>query len=42
MALSRGMDGSRETRKGWPLLNVETEMNGDSKKTNESVPFLVG
>ncbi len=21
----------RETREGWPLLNVETEVNGDSK-----------
>ncbi len=24
----------RESRKGWPLLTVETEMNGDSKSTN--------
>ena len=31
----------RETREGWPLLPVETEVNGDSKSTNESGPFLV-
>ncbi len=24
-----------ETREGWPLLTVETEVNGDSKRTNE-------
>ncbi len=24
----------RETRDGWPLLTVETEVNGDSKSTN--------
>ncbi len=24
-----------ETREGWPLLTVETEMNRDSKSTNE-------
>ncbi len=28
--------------RGWPLLTVETEVNGDSKSTNERVPFLVG
>ncbi len=27
---------TRETREGWPLLTVETEVNGDSKRTNES------
>ncbi len=32
----------RETREGWPLLTVETEVNGDSKSTNEKGPFLVG
>jgi hypothetical protein len=31
----------RETREGWPLLTVETEVNGDSKSTNERVLFLV-
>ncbi len=30
----------RETREGWPLLAVETEVNGDSKRTNESGSFL--
>jgi hypothetical protein len=24
---------ARETREGWPLQTVETEMNGDSKST---------
>ncbi len=32
----------RETREGWPLLKVETEVNGDAKSTNERGPFLVG
>jgi hypothetical protein len=32
----------RETRKGWPMLTVETEVNGDSKSTNERGPSLVG
>jgi hypothetical protein len=27
---------------GWPLLTVETEVNGDSKRTNERGPSLVG
>jgi hypothetical protein len=26
---------ARETREGWPLLTVETDVNGDSKSTNE-------
>jgi hypothetical protein len=26
---------TRETREGWPLQTVETEVNGDSKSTNE-------
>ncbi len=26
----------------WPLLTVETEVNGDSKSTNEGDPSLVG
>jgi hypothetical protein len=25
---------SKETREGWPLLAVDTEVNGDSKSTN--------
>ncbi len=32
----------RETREGWPLPTVETEVNGDSKKTNERGPFVAG
>jgi hypothetical protein len=32
----------RETREGWPLLTVETEVNEDSKSTNEWGPSLVG
>ncbi len=32
----------RETREGWPLLTVETEVNGDSKSTNERGSSLVG
>ncbi len=31
---------SRETRERWPLLTVGTEVNGDSKSTNEWGPFL--
>ncbi len=27
---------------GWPLLTVETEVNGDSKSKNEGCPCLVG
>jgi hypothetical protein len=38
---SEGIDKDRETREGWPLLTVETELNGDSKRTNERDPFLV-
>ncbi len=26
--------GTRETKEGWPLLTVETQVNGDSKSTN--------
>jgi hypothetical protein len=26
---------TKETREGWPLLTVETEVNGDSRRTNE-------
>jgi hypothetical protein len=33
---------TRETKEGWPLLTVETEVNGDSKSTNERGPSLVG
>ena len=34
---------ARETREGWPLLTVETEVNGDSKSSNErgGLPWLV-
>jgi hypothetical protein len=32
----------RETREGWHLLTVETEVNGDSKSTIERGPSLVG
>jgi len=35
-------DVIRETRDGWPLLTVETEVNGDSKSKNERGPFLFG
>ncbi len=31
-----------ETREGWPLLTVEAEVNGDSKRTNKRGSFLVG
>jgi hypothetical protein len=31
----------RESREGWLLLSAETEVNGDSKSTNERGPFLV-
>ncbi len=33
---------ARETGEGWPLLTVDTEVNGDSKSTNKRGPFLVG
>ncbi len=33
---------TRETREGWPLLTVETEVNVDSKSSNERSPSLVG
>ncbi len=38
------MSKIRETvcREGWPLLTVETEVNGDPKRTNERGPFLAG
>jgi hypothetical protein len=32
----------RGNRERWPLLTVETEVNGDSKSTNERGPSLVG
>jgi hypothetical protein len=31
-----------ETKEGWPQLTVKTEVNGDSKRTNEKGPSLVG
>jgi hypothetical protein len=34
--------GCRKTKEGWPLLTVETEVNGDSKSINERVPSLLG
>ncbi len=33
---------TRETREGWPRLSFETEVNGDSKSTNERGLSLVG
>jgi hypothetical protein len=33
---------SQYPREGWPVLTVETEVNGGSKSTNERGPFLVG
>ncbi len=33
---------TRESRGGWPLLTVETEVKGDSKRINERSPFLDG
>jgi hypothetical protein len=35
------VDASRETREGWPLLTVETEVNGDSRSTNERGASIV-
>jgi hypothetical protein len=32
----------RETRERFPLVTVQTEVNGDSKSTNERGPSLVG
>jgi hypothetical protein len=39
-----GTGGSRKTREKWPLLTVETEVNGDSKRVQiEGVlPWLAG
>ncbi len=34
--------GSERLERGGPMLTLETEVNGDSKKTNERGPFLVG
>ncbi len=34
--------GNRKIIEGWPLLPVETEVNGESKSTNERGPSLVG
>jgi hypothetical protein len=31
-----------DSREGWPLLTVETDVNGDSKRTNDRDPSLVG
>ncbi len=38
----QNVDRDRETREGWPLLTVETEVNGGSKSTNERCLSLVG
>ncbi len=32
----------RLTRKGWPLVTIETEVNGDLKSTNKRGPSLAG
>jgi hypothetical protein len=40
--LERNERRIRETRKGWPLLTVETVVKGDLKSTNERVSSLVG
>ncbi len=32
----------RDYKEGWPLLTVETAMNGDSTSTNDRGPSLVG
>ena len=39
--LNRGLI-ARETKDGCAILTVETEVNGDSKSTNERGPSLVG
>jgi hypothetical protein len=33
---------NRETKEGWPLLTVGTEVNGGSNSTTERDPSLVG
>ena len=33
-------DPIRETREGWPLLTVDTDVNEDSKNTNERGWFV--
>jgi hypothetical protein len=40
LVIQMGAEGS-DQREGWPLLTVETEVNGDSKSTNERGPSLV-
>ncbi len=40
--VSHTLIGTRETREGWPLLAVETEVNGESENTNERGPSLGG
>ncbi len=35
------MDQLVKMERGWPLLTVETEANGDLKSTNERGPLLV-
>ncbi len=37
-----GREKISETREGWSLLTLETEVNGVSKRTNDKVPSLVG
>ncbi len=38
--LAQAAPPERPERGVWPLLTVETEVNGDSKSTNERGPFL--
>jgi hypothetical protein len=33
---------NQRDQRGWPVLTVESEMNDDSKSTNERGPWLVG
>ncbi len=40
--LCLGIELSREAREVWPLLTVETEVNGDSKRTKDRGSSLVG
>jgi hypothetical protein len=41
-ALQQDIVIDTEDREGWPLLSVETEVNGESKSTNERGPSWVG
>ncbi len=37
---SQNNASTKETREGWPLLTVETKVNGDTKRTNKRCHFL--